>query len=166
MASTTLPARAAPRTFGSPLELASDVLALCRQAPPLAAAYLGGDLDASLRERVMVAVSRVNACAGCTAVHERWALHAGVSTHELDAIGLGDLAELDERNRAAIVYATTRAEARFRGAPDPELVALVRRHLTTGELRATEAVARMIAIANLSANTLSRAARVTEADPR
>jgi len=99
---------------------------------------------------------RVNACAGCTAVHQRWALRAGVPAAELEAIGLGDLARLDDRSRAAIVYATARAEDRFRGIPDRELVALARRHLSAGELRAVEAVARLMALANLSASTLSR----------
>jgi AhpD family alkylhydroperoxidase len=72
-------------------------------------------LDPMLRERIMVAVSRVNACAGCTTVHERWALRAGVSAAALEAIGLGDLARLDDRSRAAVVYATVLAGNRFRG---------------------------------------------------
>jgi AhpD family alkylhydroperoxidase len=129
------------------------------RAPVLAGVYLGGMLDPTLRERIMVAVSRVNACAGCTAVHERWALRAGVSAAELEAIGLGDLARLDDRSRAAIVYATALAENRFRGTADRELVALARRHLTAAELRAVEAVARMMALANLSASTLGRTPR-------
>ena len=107
----------------------------------------------------MVAVSRVNACAGCTWVHERWALRAGVSAAELEAIGLGDLARLDERSRAAVVYAAALAENRFRGLADRELAALARRHFTAAELRAVEAVARMMALANLSASTLGGASR-------
>ena len=89
-------------------------------------------------------------------MHQRWALRAGVHGAELEAIGLGDLARLDNRSRAAIVYATALAEDRFRGTPDRELVALARLRRTAGELRAVEAVARMMALANPSANTLSR----------
>ena len=121
--------------------------------------YLGRMLDPGLRERIMVVVSRVNACAGCTWVHERWALRAGVSAAELEAIGLGDLARLDDRSRAAVIYAAALAENRFRGTADRELAALARRHLTAAELRAVEAVARMMALANLSASTLGRASR-------
>jgi len=113
------------------------------RSPTLARVYLAGVLDPSLRERVMVAVSHVNACAGCTAVHERWALRAGVSDEELETIGAGDLARLDERSRAAIVYATALAEAGFGRPADRELVALVHDHLTADELSAVEAVARM-----------------------
>ena len=89
----------------SPWEAAADIATLWMRAPVLAGVYLGRMLDPGLRERIMVAVSRVNACAGCTWVHERWVLRAGVSAAELEAIGLGDLARLDERSRAAVVYA-------------------------------------------------------------
>jgi AhpD family alkylhydroperoxidase len=77
-----------PRTFASPAEWAHDVVGVAQHGGPLAAVYLRGRLDATLRERVMVAVSRVNACGGCTFVHQRWALRAGVSSEELEAISL------------------------------------------------------------------------------
>ena len=77
-----------PRTFASPAGWARDVVGLAQCSGPLAAVYLRGRLDATLRDRVMVAVSRVNACGGCTFVHQRWALRAGVSSEELEAIGL------------------------------------------------------------------------------
>ena len=131
-----------------------DLAGLFRHAPALAAVYLRDVLDPTLRERIMVAVSRVNACAGCTAVHERWALRVGVAASDLEALGLGDLARLDDRSRVAVVYATALAEERFRGVPDSELIASARRYLTARELRSVEAVARMMALANLSVNTL------------
>ena len=99
MATATTSTRS-PRTLASPAEWARDVVGVAQRGGPLAAVYLRGRLDATLRERVMVAVSRVNACGGCTFVHQRWALRAGVSSEELEAIGLGDLAALDERSRA------------------------------------------------------------------
>ncbi len=150
----TVPLGRSPRRFTSPREVAADIVGLWLRAPALAAVYLREVLDPTLRERIMVAVSRVNACAGCTVVHERWALRVGVPVSDLEALGLGDLARLDDRSRAAIVYATALAEGRFRGIPDGELIASARRYLTAGELRAVEAVARMMALANLSANTL------------
>ena len=145
-----------PRRFTSPREVAADLAGLFRHATALAAVYLRDELDPTLRERIMVAVSRVNACAGCTAVHERWALRVGVAASDLEALGLGDLARLDDRSRAAVVYATALAEERFRGVPDSELIASARRYLTARELRSVEAVARMMALANLSVNTLRR----------
>ncbi len=102
----------------------------------------------------MVAVSHVNSCRGCTFVHERWASRAGVTPGDLQAIGLGDLGPLDDRNRAAVAYAAALAQARFTGPIDPDLAVSARNHLTPDELSAVDAVARAMALANLSANTV------------
>jgi AhpD family alkylhydroperoxidase len=142
-----------PRTFASAAEWARDVVGVAQRSGPLAAVYLRGRLDATLRERVMVAVSRVNACGGCTFVHQRWALRAGVSSEELEAIGLGDLAALDERSRTAVVYASALAEGRFRRRIAPEITAAAAEHLSVDEMSAIEAVARLMALANLSVST-------------
>lgn len=106
----------------------------------------------------MVAVSRVNACRGCTFVHERWAARAGVSAEELEATGLGDFVDLDERSRAAVLFARARAESRFRRPVPAEIAANAAARLTARELEAVEAVARMIALANLTASTIERPA--------
>jgi AhpD family alkylhydroperoxidase len=142
-----------PRTFASAAEWARDVIGVAERSGPLAAVYLRGRLDATLRERVMVAVSRVNACSGCTSVHQRWALRAGVSGEELEAIGLGDLAALDERSRAAVAYASALAEGRFRRPVAPEIAAAATERLSVDEMSAVEAVARLMALANLSVST-------------
>ena len=102
----------------------------------------------------MVAVSRVNSCRGCTFVHERWANRTGVSQDDLDAIGLGDLGALDDRNRSAVAYAAALTEARCRGPVPAELAASAADHLAPQELAGVDAVARAMALANLSANTV------------
>lgn len=112
-----------------------------------------GGLDPALRERVMVAVSRVNSCRGCAFVHERWASRVGVTPDDLRAIGFGDLEALDDRNRAAVAYAAALAEARFRRPIAADLAASAGDHLTPDEMAAVEAIARAMAFANLSANT-------------
>lgn len=142
-----------PRTFASVGEAASDLLALARRARPLLGTYARGDLDPALRERVMVAVSRVNSCRGCAFVHERWAGRAGVSAADLEAIGLGEIGELDARDRVAVAYAAALAEARFRRPVDPELAAAAAEHLSPPEIAAVEAVARAMAVANLTVST-------------
>ncbi len=148
------PPRREPRTFASPLAAARTLAGVVRRTGSLGGAYAGGSLDGELRERVMVAVSRVNACGGCTVVHERWARRAGVTEADLEAIGLGDLARLDERSRTAIVYPSGRAEAGFSEPPERDLVAAAAPHLTPAELESVEAVARMITLANLTVNTV------------
>jgi AhpD family alkylhydroperoxidase len=145
--------RPAPRTFASPGEAIRDLIGVARRAWPLFAVYLRGTLDPQLRERVMVAVSRVNSCHGCTFVHERLASRTGVSSEDLEAIGLGDLGDLDDRNRAAVAYATALAETRFRGPVPADLAAGAADQLSPDELVAVDAVARAMALANLSSNT-------------
>ena len=103
----------------------------------------------------MVAVSQVNACAGCTRVHERWALRAGVSSTELEALHTGDLEHLDPRSRAAVSYAVARAQRRFAGSASEGIESSAREHLSVRELKEIEAVARAMALANLSLNTLA-----------
>ena len=54
---TTATSLRSPRTFASAAECARDVVGVAQLSGPLAAVYLHGQLDATLRERVMVAVS-------------------------------------------------------------------------------------------------------------
>lgn len=113
-------------------------------------------LSAPLRERVMVAVSHANACCGCSRVHERLALDAGVSDQDLRAIGLGELASLDARSRSAVVYANALSQARFQSAAAAEVAAATAQHLTQQELSDVETVARLITLANYSVGGLER----------
>ncbi len=150
-----------PRTYASAGEWARDVVGLAQRIGILAAVYRYGRLDATLRELVMVAVSRVNACGGCTFVHQRWALRAGVTSEELEAIGLRDLEALDEQSRAAVVYASAHAETRFRRSIAPDVTAGALEHLSVDDMKAIEAVARLMSFANLSVSTAEAfAARV------
>ena len=143
-----------PRRFASAAEAAHDLTEVVLRGRLLAHAYTGG-LDSELRERVMVAVSQVNACGGCTRVHWRWALRAGVSSAELEALRAGDFEQLDARSRAAVHYAVERAEHRFEGSASAGIEESAREHLSARELEEIDAVARAMALANLSLNTLA-----------
>lgn len=106
----------------------------------------------------MVAVSRANACAGCSRAHQRWAVRVGVTDDELEALGLDELARLDPASRTAVVYAVERSGAGFPGpvgAPseDAEVTAAMNRHFTAEETRRIDAVARGITFANLTVGT-------------
>lgn len=124
-----------------------------RSAPVLTGAYRGG-VPSGRREAVMVAVSQANACRACNTVHQWWALRAGVSRPELDAIGLGDLMALDMPTRAAIAYATSRVSERFRSPAPPEVTAAAMEHLGARQLDQIEAIARAMSLANLFLNTV------------
>ncbi len=142
------------RRFASAEEAARDAANVLLRGPLVAHAYAGG-LDSQLRERIMVAVSQVNACGGCTRVHRRWALRAGVSSAELEALRTGDLEHLDPRSRAAVSYAVARAERRFEGPASPGTEKSASKHLSVRELKEVDAIARAMALANLSLNTLA-----------
>jgi AhpD family alkylhydroperoxidase len=129
-----------------------DAIRLILAGPRLLAIYGRGRVDPALRERVMVAVARANACQGCTRVHEAWALRAGVSAEELELIGAGELAPLRAEERAAIVYATALAEAGL-GHVSADAQAVADDHLDSERRRDIEAVARLMTFANLSVNT-------------
>jgi AhpD family alkylhydroperoxidase len=149
---------AGARRFGSPGHLARDLVGTARVAPELWEVYRGG-VPADRRERIMVAVSRANACAGCSRVHQRWALRAGVSDEELEALGLDDLARLGPADRAAVVYAVERSASGFPGpvgAPseDPGVSAAMAEHFSSEETRQIDAVARAITLANLTVGSL------------
>jgi len=149
--------RAVTRRFDSFGHVATDLAGVARVSPELWRVYRGGTSPA-LRERVMVGVSRANACAGCSRVHQRWAIRAGVTDEELEALGLDDLARLDPADRAAVVYAVERSTAGFPGpvgAPseDPEVNAAIGRHFSAEQTRQIDAVARGITFANLTVGT-------------
>lgn len=142
-----------PRRFDSAGEAARELIGVARGTVRLVRAYRGG-LSPALRERVMVAVSQANACAGCTQVHQRWALRAGVSDVELEALGLGELARLDARDRAAVVFAVERAQQRFAGSPSPGVAAAAGEHFCSRELDEVDAIARAMTFANLCVSTI------------
>ena len=77
-----------------------------------------------------------------------------MSADELGAIGLGDLAALDGRSRAAVVYAMELAERRFRAPVSPDVKAAACEQLSASELAAVEATARAMALANLAVSTM------------
>lgn len=143
------------RCFEGPRDAMGALARVVRDMPTLVRAYRGG-VPPARREAVMVAVSRANACSGCTTVHQRWALRAGVTAEELHSIGLGDLAALDDTTRSAVVYVTERAARRFRSEPEPDVTASARLRLGEAQLEQVDAVARRMGFANLTLNTVAR----------
>jgi len=110
----------------------------------------------------MVAVSQANRCRECARVHRRWALRAGVSESELDALRAGEHEHLDPRSRAAVSYAVDLAQKRFAGSASPEAGEAreaARKHLSARELNQVEAIARAMTLANLTLNTLTKLRR-------
>jgi AhpD family alkylhydroperoxidase len=74
-------------------------------------------MDPALREAVMVAVARVNACRVCSYVHQTEALRVGLSKEDVERITAGAAAVGDPHLAAATIYAQARAEEGFGPAP-------------------------------------------------
>ena len=144
-------ARSMGRTY-TPRSWTVDAVKLMLASPRLCAIYGRGRLAPGLRERVMVAVSRANACGACTRVHEAWAVRAGVSTAELEQISAGELPLMAPEQRAAVVYAAALAEARL-GGVHPHAQAVADAYLGVELQRDIKAIAQLMTFANLSVNT-------------
>ncbi len=143
-----------PRTY-KVQELARDLVSISARVPALVAIWLGGRLDPALREQIVVAVAKVNACRMCEHAHTRMALEAGVSNAELAALEDMDEAAFDRRAWLAIAHARQRTKADFvRPAVDEAEDALVE-ELGVQTYRDVEDVARVMTVANRIANTLN-----------
>jgi AhpD family alkylhydroperoxidase len=122
------------------------VTALARNAaelPTLLAAYLGpGRIEPALRETAMVAVSQMNRCRHCTAIHSAWGAAVGMdesAAHDRD----GDLSTLAGRFARCVVAGTDLASVERELAP----------RFSPFAVRQLAAVARAIDFANRCGNT-------------
>ena len=133
-----------------------------KRLPALLGAFAPpGRLDPAFREKIMVAISRMNRCRHCTAIHTAWAKLAGLSDLELAAIDGLDLEGLDRGEWLALQY----ARCLVAGGEVAELEQELRLHFSVAELERVAAVARAIDFANLSGNTWDALAGRLEGHP-
>ncbi len=118
--------------------------------PALLGAYLGpGRLEAALREEVMVAVSRMNRCRHCTAIHSAWGSLVGLSDEDLARLESMAPEDFDRRRWLAIQY----GRCVVAGGETSALEAELRAHFGPDEIERIAAVARAIDVANRLGNT-------------
>jgi AhpD family alkylhydroperoxidase len=142
-----------PRTYRVS-ELARDLVRVAGRASALWSIWVGRRLSPAMREKVIVAVARVNACPMCEHAHSRMALDAGVTDAELAALEGMARDAIDRRTWLALAYARERVTADFDGAPDPETKRALDVELGPQATRDIEDVARVMTVANRIANTL------------
>ena len=141
------------RTYGGLLELLGDGWTVLRSARRLRSIYVHERVDAALREEIMLAVSRVNACRWCAHVHETRAAQQSAGKAELADVTEATRAS-DSRARTAVAYAVARAEAGRSRGPHPQVDQAFRERFDAQERHDIEAVICLITFANLSANSL------------
>ena len=137
------------RTYAGVSDFLADVRYMLQNREQIRAAmHL---IDAAFRERLMLAVTQVNACRYCSEFHVKQALKTGLSSDEVQQLLDGVADQCPPEQLTAILYARHWAE--MAGQPDPD----VRRTLveTYGAVKAAaiEMVLRMINAGNLSGNT-------------
>jgi AhpD family alkylhydroperoxidase len=134
------------RHYHSPRELARDLTYIFAHA-----ARTRGAISPAFRERLMMAVTSVNACRYCAHFHAQVALTTGLSRAEIAQILDGEFADAPERELPALLYAQHWAETNAQ--PDPATRAKFIEAYGEDTARAIEYVLRMIRIGNLTGNT-------------
>jgi AhpD family alkylhydroperoxidase len=132
--------------------LAAQAAVLARRRGDVVAVWGRRRMDPKLREQVMLAVARANACRLCTMAHRSWALAEGVTDAALAALENHRPETFDRRTWAAIAWAEARAQADLGPAP-VELEQELARHYDATERADLDLVTTAMTAANRSANT-------------
>ncbi|MBL6974931.1 MAG: carboxymuconolactone decarboxylase family protein [Deltaproteobacteria bacterium] len=135
-----------------PSEFFRDLFGVVKGLPSLAGAVTHRRVGGALREKVMLAVTGVNECRYCAAIHSSLARKLNVSEEDIGRImESGTGADPDNDDQPAIHFAAHYAQTNQH--PDPDMVSMIRE--TYGPERAAELLhyMRMIYFANLTGNT-------------
>jgi AhpD family alkylhydroperoxidase len=124
---------------------------IVRTSPDLRSHGIESAIDHTFLERVMLAVSQVNACRYCIYGHARAALSAGVRREEIAALLEGDLAACPPEQAVALAYAQHFAETR--GDHDPQTYARLKDEYGGRGAARIQAAIHMITLGNLLGNT-------------
>ncbi len=139
------------RIYHRPRDLWADIRDILGRSGDMRALMRGETLASDFRERLMLAVTEVNACRYCAYYHARQALAAGLPRSELEALTEGDFGSSPAHERPALLYAQHWAEAD--GLPDPA----TRNHIValfgSETALAIDLALRVIRIGNLLGNT-------------
>ncbi len=110
----------------------------------------GEVIDATFRERLMMAVTEVNGCRYCAYYHSQQALAAGVGSDELAQIAEMSFESSPEKQRPALLYAQHWAESNAH--PDPDAWTCMRGSYSPEELEMIELSLYVIRMGNLMGN--------------
>ena len=137
------------RTYASLSDFLADVRYMLLHREQIRAAMRL--IDPAFRERLMLAVTQVNACRYCSEYHAKLALKTGLSHDEVRQLLDGDAVGCPSEQLTAILYARHWAEAA--GNPDPDIRQTLIETYGPTKAAAIGMVLRMINTGNLSGNT-------------
>ncbi len=140
------------RTYQSFGEFLADIRFLLGNLRRLRSIMKGRGLEPRFRERMMLAVTRVNECRFCAHAHTKFALREGLTRDEIAALLGGDLGGCPEGEIEAVLYARHWAEANAR--PDAAARAKLAALYGAGQADNIELALRVIRAGNLTGNTV------------
>lgn len=109
-------------------------------------------INADFRERIMLAVTRVNECRYCSYLHSNLALKSGINKEEINLLLQGEYKNCSDEEIPAVLYAQHWAD----NNGNPDIEAKNKLIEVYGEKKAIniEMYLRMIRIGNLTGNTI------------
>lgn len=110
-------------------------------------------MDPALREQVMLAVARTNACRYCIFAHTDAGRHAGLTDADLARLESMDPADFDRRAWAAVAYARALARADL-GPVDTDILDEVLVFHGEEGRRRIETATLLMTVSNLTGNTV------------
>ncbi len=140
------------RLYSSPGAFIRDIKYLLQRRKKIKVLMQGEMIDLAFRERLMLAVTRVNDCRYCSAYHTRLALSAGISQLELGGMTTQTFEHSPTEQQAALLYAQHWAESDAQPEPEARRLFLEQYGEETSEL--IELSLRMIRVGNLTGNFL------------
>ena len=139
------------RTFSGLKEFIEELKFIIKNRKQIKRLEEGELIEAKLRQRLMIAVTKVNGCRYCSYYHSKLALKAGISQEELDSLLAGELNDCPEEEVLALVYAQHWTEKR--GQPAQEMIDKIKNKYGTDKFETINLAIRMINFGNLSGNS-------------
>jgi AhpD family alkylhydroperoxidase len=140
------------RYYASWREMGRDLLWALRGRRQLRTVMGGGLVSFAFRERLMLAVTAVNACRYCAHYHHKEALRAELPEAEIRQMLTGDLGRAPADELPALLYAQQWAQRD--GRADPADQEALQATYGLDKAAAIETVLRLIRMGNLGGNSL------------
>ena len=140
------------RYYASWREMGRDLIWPLRNRGKLRAVMRGELVSFAFRERLMLAVTAVNACRLCAHYHSKEALRAQLPETEIRQMLAGDLGQAPAVELPALLYAQQWAQSD--GRPDLADRQTLQETYGAENAEAIETVLRLIRMGNLGGNTL------------
>jgi AhpD family alkylhydroperoxidase len=140
------------RIYQNPWNFAQDIGFILKNLKRVRALVRGESLSPAFRERMMLAVTRVNDCRYCARFHSKIAVDEGISREEVEAMLKGIYEDCPAGEIIGVLYAEHWAETS--GAPDAAMRDKLLASYGQAMVNDIDVVLRVIKTGNLTGNTV------------